>query len=230
VLELEDVHTYYGVSHILQGVSFSVPEERCVALLGRNGAGKTTTIHSVMGLAPPRTGSIRFLEREISGLRPYKIAQLGIGLVPQGRRIFPSLAVKENLTIPGRSSGGSWTLKEVYKLFPVLREREGNMGYQLSGGQQQMLAIGRALMSNPRFLLMDEPSEGLAPVVIEQVGETILKLKEAGLSILLVEQNVALACSVADEILIMNKGRIVWQSGPEDLLSNEVVQRDYLGV
>lgn len=233
MLELREVHTYRGTGHILQGVSLSVPQEKCVALLGRNGAGKTTTIHSVAGLTPPREGSIRFREREISGLRPYTVARLGIGLVPQGRRVFPSLTVKENLSIPGRrgsSDGEAWDLERVYELFPMLEEREGNMGGQLSGGQQQMLAIGRALMTNPRFLLMDEPSEGLAPVVIEQVGDTVLKLKEAGLSILLVEQNVALACGVADEVLIMNKGRIIWQGSPDDLLSDESVQHEYLGV
>jgi branched-chain amino acid transport system ATP-binding protein len=233
VLELSDVHTYYGTSHVLQGVSFSVPQEKCVALLGRNGAGKTTTIHSIAGLTPPREGTVRFEEREISKLKPHRIARLGIGLVPQGRRVFPSLTVKENLTMPNRksSSGGeSWELERVYELFPMLKEREGNMGNQLSGGQQQMLAIGRALMTNPRFLLMDEPSEGLAPVIIEQVGETVSKLKEAGLSILVVEQNVALACTVADEVLIMNKGRIVWQGTPDDLLSNEPIQHEYLGV
>lgn len=235
MLELEDVHTYYGASHILQGLSFSVPQEKCVALLGRNGAGKTTTVYSIAGLTPPRRGSIRFMEQEISSLPAHKIAQLGVGLVPQGRRIFPSLTVKENLTIPTRKSSLSdghepWVLDKVYELFPMLQEREENMGNQLSGGQQQMLAIGRALMTNPRFLLMDEPSEGLAPVVIERVGDVILRLKEAGLSILVVEQNVSLACSVADEILIMNKGQIVWRGKPEDLLANELVQHEYLGV
>lgn len=235
MLELEDVHTYYGTSHILQGVSLSVPEGECVALLGRNGAGKTTTIHSVAGLDPPRRGSIRFLNQEIAGLRPYKIARLGVGLVPQGRRIFPSLTVKENLTMPNRKSSlgdghEPWGLENVYELFPMLQARENNMGNQLSGGQQQMLAIARALMTNPRFLLMDEPSEGLAPVIIEQVGDIVLRLKEAGLSILVVEQNVSLACTVADELLIMSKGQIVWQGKPDDLLSNESVQHKYLGV
>jgi branched-chain amino acid transport system ATP-binding protein len=235
MLELEDVHTYYGTSHILQGLSFSVPERKCVALLGRNGAGKTTAIHSIAGLTPPRRGSIRFMEREIAGLRPHKIARLGVGLVPQGRRIFPSLTVEENLIITNRQSSSrngaeSWDLQKIYELFPVLRERASNMGNELSGGEQQMLAIGRALMTNPYFLLMDEPSEGLAPVIIERVGNVILRLKEAGLSILVVEQNVSLACSVADEILIMNKGQIVWQGGSEKLLSDEPVQHKYLGV
>ncbi|TCJ15066.1 ABC transporter ATP-binding protein [Rubrobacter taiwanensis] len=233
MLELEDVHTYYGTSHILQGLSFSVPERKCVALLGRNGAGKTTAIHSIAGLTPPRRGSIRFMEREIAGLRPHKIARLGVGLVPQGRRIFPSLTVEENLIITNRQSpdgAENWDLTKVYELFPALRERASNMGNELSGGEQQMLAIARALMTNPRFLLMDEPSEGLAPVIIERIGDVVLRLKEAGLSILVVEQNVSLACSVADEILIMNKGRIVWRGSPKELLADEPVQHKYLGV
>lgn len=235
MLELEDIHTYYGTSHILQGLSFSVAETKCVALLGRNGAGKTTTIHSISGLTPPRQGSIRFAGDEIAGVSAHKVAKMGIGLVPQGRRIFPSLTVEENLIITNRqnSSGNgaeTWDIHKLHDLFPVLRERASNMGNQLSGGEQQMLAIGRALMSNPQFLLMDEPSEGLAPVVIERVGEVILRLKEAGLSILLVEQNISLACDVADEVLIMNKGQIVWQGEPDELLSNESVQNEYLGV
>ena len=237
MLKLEDVNTYYGTSHILQGVSFEVPEGRCTALLGRNGAGKTTTVHSVAGLTPPRRGSITFKDTQIAGLRPYKIARLGISLVPQGRRVFPSLTIRENLTMPARTgrSGGDngrepWTLERVYELFPVLKEREGNMGNQLSGGQQQMLAIGRALMTNPRFVLMDEPSEGLAPVIIDQVGDIVVRLKEAGLSILIVEQHVSLACRVADEVLVMNKGRIVWRGEPDELLANESVQHEYLGV
>lgn len=235
MLDFENVHTYYGASHILQGVSLAVPGGGCVALLGRNGAGKTTTIHSIAGLAPPSRGNIRFLDQDIAGLRPYKIARLGIGLVPQGRRIFSSLTVQENLTMPNRKGAlddgqEPWSLDKVYELFPVLYERRANMGNQLSGGQQQMLAIARALMTNPQFLLMDEPSEGLAPVIIEQVTDIVLRLKEAGLSILIVEQNISLACAVADEILIMSKGQIVWQGKPDYLLSNESVQRKYLGV
>nr|WP_245251918.1 ABC transporter ATP-binding protein [Paenibacillus sediminis] len=234
-MKLEEVHTYYGNSHILQGLSFSVSEGKCTALLGRNGAGKTTTIHSIAGLTPPRKGKIYFEETKIDSAPPYRIARLGIGLVPQGRRIFPSLTVKENLTMPAReprkqTRDKKWTLDEIYELFPALKEREHNMGNQLSGGQQQMLAIGRALMTNPHFLLMDEPSEGLAPVIIEQVGDIIRMLKENGLSILLVEQNLFLACSVADEVLVMNKGQIVWQGSPQELLANEEIQHRYLGV
>ncbi|KIL35748.1 ABC transporter [Cohnella kolymensis] len=236
MLKLDQVDTYYGNSHILQRLSFEVPEGKCVALLGRNGAGKTTTIHSIAGLTPPRQGSITYKGQPISGLPPYKIARRGIGLVPQGRRIFPSLSIRENLTVPAKdsrsteSSRQKWTLDEVYKLFPILKEREHNMGTQLSGGQQQMLAIGRALMTNPEFILMDEPSEGLAPVIIEQVGDIIKKLKETGLSILLVEQNFYLACGAADEVLVMNKGHIVWKGTPQELLANEEIQHQYLGV
>ncbi len=234
MLELQDVHTYYGTSHILQGVSFSVENGKCVALLGRNGAGKTTTVHTISKLIEPKRGSIQFKGIEIKGYSPYQAARLGLGLVPQGRRIFPSLTIRENLTMAARADkmGGqsSWDLEKVYALFPVLKEREKNMGTQLSGGQQQMLAIGRALMTNPQFLLMDEPSEGLAPVIIDQVGVIIRQLKETGLSILLVEQNIALACSVADEVLIMNKGTIVWKGTPELLMNNEEIQHKFLGV
>ncbi|OAT72686.1 ABC transporter ATP-binding protein [Parageobacillus thermoglucosidasius] len=234
MLELQDVHSYYGTSYILQGVTFSVPKGKCVALLGRNGAGKTTTIHTIAGLHKSKRGSIRFKDQQLQSLSPHQISRLGIGLVPQGRRIFPSLTVKENLTMPARkrkaNDGSIWDLEKIYELFPVLKEREKNLGTQLSGGQQQMLAIGRALMTNPEFLLMDEPSEGLAPVIIDQVGEIVIKLKEAGLSILMVEQNIALACKAADEILIMNKGKIVWHGTPDQLMANEEIQHKYLGV
>lgn len=234
MLELQDVHSYYGTSYILQGVTFSVPKGKCVALLGRNGAGKTTTIHTIAGLHKSKRGSIRFKDQQLQSLSPHQISRLGIGLVPQGRRIFPSLTVKENLTMPARkrkaNDGSIWDLEKIYELFPVLKEREKNLGTQLSGGQQQMLAIGRALMTNPEFLLMDEPSEGLALVIIDQVCEIVIKLKEAGLSILMVEQNIALACKAADEILIMNKGKIVWHGTPDQLMANEEIQHKYLGV
>jgi branched-chain amino acid transport system ATP-binding protein len=235
MLELENVHTYYGTSHILQGVSFSVPQGKCYALLGRNGAGKTTTIHSIAGLTPPKEGKIVYKGQPISGLSVWKIARLGIGLVPQGRRIFPSLTVRENLTmsqrIPATSRNGShYDLDAIYELFPILKERENNWGNELSGGQQQMLAIGRALLTNPDFLLMDEPSEGLAPVIIEQIGEVVLKLKESGLSMLMVEQNIDLATRVADQILIMNKGSLVWSGTPQELRDNEEIKHKYLGV
>lgn len=234
MLELKDVQTYYGNSHILQGISFSVAQGKCYVLLGRNGAGKTTTIHSIAGLAPSRSGSILFQEEAIQALPSWKISRSGIGLVPQGRRIFPSLTIKENLTMSARekreNGEGTWDLQAVYDLFPILKERETNMGNQLSGGQQQMLAIGRALMTNPELLLMDEPSEGLAPIIIEQIGDIVFRLKQTGLSILMVEQNIALACRVADNILIMNKGRIVWEGSPDELMANKEIQHQYLGV
>lgn len=236
MLKLEDVHSYYGNSHILQGVSFEVPEGKCVALLGRNGAGKTTTIHSIMGMVSPRKGNIWYKGSNIARQTPFRVARLGVGLVPQGRRIFPSLTIRENLTMPAKEAKGDragktqWKIDDVYELFPILKEREMNMGTQLSGGQQQMLAIGRALMTNPDFLLFDEPSEGLAPVIIEQVGDIIRQLKKTGLSILLVEQNFYLACDVADEVLVMNKGQIVWQGSPQELLDNKEIQHQYLGV
>lgn len=235
MLDLQDVHSYYGTSHILQGVTFTVPEGKCVALLGRNGAGKTTTIHTISGLVKAKRGSIRFNDKQIQSLPTHQISRHGIGLVPQGRRIFPSLTIRENLTMPARKGKGNdkktnWDIDKVYELFPILREREKNMGTQLSGGQQQMLAIGRALMTNPDLLLMDEPSEGLAPVIIDQVGDIVIKLKETGLPILMVEQNIALACKAADEILIMNKGTIVWKGTPDELMANEDIQHKYLGV
>ncbi|MEH7384811.1 ABC transporter ATP-binding protein [Bacillus sp. JJ1521] len=235
MLELKDIHSYYGTSHILQGVTFTVPKGKCVALLGRNGAGKTTTIHTISGLVKSKRGTITLNDKQVQALPTHQISRHGIGLVPQGRRIFPSLTIKENLTMPaqkrkGNSQAVDWDIDKVYELFPILKERENNMGTQLSGGQQQMLAIGRALMTNPQFLLMDEPSEGLAPVIIDQVGEIVCKLKETGLSILMVEQNISLACRVADEILIMNKGTIVWNGAPNELLENKDIQHKYLGV
>ncbi|MCL6637694.1 MAG: ABC transporter ATP-binding protein, partial [Alicyclobacillus sp.] len=189
---------------------------------------------TIAGLVRSRHGTIRMRGRDLQRLAPHQISRLGIGLVPQGRRIFPSLTIRENLTMAARQNpqnpGHAWTLDRVYSLFPVLKEREKNMGNQLSGGQQQMLAIGRALLTNPQLLLMDEPSEGLAPVIIDQVGDTICELKNTGLSILLVEQNLSLACRAADEVLIMNKGRVVWQGTPAELLNNQEVQHQYLGV
>ena len=232
MLELADIHTHYGTSHILQGVSLTVQKGKCVALLGRNGAGKSTTIHTIAGLNKPSKGTIKFTTHSIGNQSPHKISRLGVGLVPQGRRIFPSLTIRENLTMAARNHSGEdgWNIEKVYDLFPVLKERELNMGTELSGGQQQMLAIGRALMTNPTFLLMDEPSEGLAPVIIDQVGEIVKQIKQTGLSILMVEQNIALACQCADEILVMNKGVIVWKGTPDDLMSNESIQHKYLGV
>ena len=232
MLELIDVHTYYGESYVLQGISLEVKEGSVVALLGRNGMGKTTTIRSIIGFTPPRRGVIRFKGRDITGLQPYQIARMGIGLVPQGRHIFPSLSVKENLTMSARGTGksGAWSLDRVYSLFPILKERADCKGTLLSGGEQQMLTIGRALMTNPDLLLMDEPSEGLAPIIVREVGRVISQLKESGFSILLVEQNLPMALGVADYAYIVGKGVIVHESTPAELRDNEEVKAKYIGV
>jgi branched-chain amino acid transport system ATP-binding protein len=232
MLELIDVHTYYGESHVLQGISLNVDQGSVVALLGRNGMGKTTTIRSIIGFTPPRRGVIRFKGEDITGLKPHVIAQKGIGLVPQGRRIFPSLSVKENLIMSARGAEkpGAWSLDRVYSLFPVLKERASLRGTLLSGGEQQMLTIARALMTNPDLLLMDEPSEGLAPIIVREIRRIIDQLKESGFSILLVEQNLPMALSVADYAYIVSRGAIVYHSTPEELEKNEEVKNTYLGV
>ncbi len=232
MLELVDVHTYYGESYVLQGISLEVKEGSVVALLGRNGMGKTTTIRSIIGFTPPRRGRVLFKGKDITGLQPYRIAQMDIGLIPQGRRIFPSLSVEENLTMAARGGGktGSWTLDRLYSLFPLLKERAKYKGNLLSGGEQQMLSIARALMTNPDLLLMDEPSEGLAPIIVQEIGRIIYQLKESGFSILLVEQNLPMALRVADYVYIMSKGTIVYEGTPEELRGNEEVKVKYLGV
>jgi branched-chain amino acid transport system ATP-binding protein len=216
----------------LQGVTLEVKDGSVVALLGRNGMGKTTTIRSIMGLTPPRKGSITFNGKELVGLPSYKIARLGIGLIPQGRLIFSSLSVTENLKMAARTSGKTdpWTLDKVFAVFPKLQERRKNKGNLLSGGEQQMLTIARALMTNPDLLLFDEPSEGLAPVVVDEVFRVIRELKAAGESILLVEQDFGMAMSVADNAFIMSKGTVVYESTPDKLIDNESVKSTYLGV
>jgi branched-chain amino acid transport system ATP-binding protein len=231
-LELLDIHTYYGESYVLCGVSLKISGGSVVALLGRNGMGKTTAIRSIIGFTPPRRGRVWYGEKDITALPPEKIAKLGIGLVPQGRYIFPSLSVKENLTMAARgaSKADSWSLDEVYSLFPILKERSGCRGTLLSGGEQQMLAIGRALMTNPRLILMDEPSEGLAPLIVKEVGKIIYQLKGKGFSILLVEQNLPMALKVADYLYILSNGRIVYESTPDRLRSNDEVKAKYIGV
>ncbi len=232
MLELRDVHTYYGENHILNGISMEVKEHSVVALLGRNGMGKTTTVRSIIGFTPPRSGRVRFKGTEISGLRPYQISQMGLALAPQGRAIFPSLSVEENLTLGERRSGGSsrWTLERVYSLFPRLKERARNKGNLLSGGEQQMLCVARAMMTNPDFLIMDEASEGLAPLIVREIGELVLELKKAGLSVLLVEQNLPLALGVSDYVYIVSKGEIVHECTPEELRQSKEKQNKYLGV
>ncbi len=231
LLDVDDIHTYYEHSHILQGVSLRAEGGQVTALLGRNGVGKTTLIRSVIGFTPPRSGSIRFAGEPIERLASHAIARRGVGLVPQGRRIFPSLTVEENLRIgglPGRS--GRWSLDTVYELFPRLRERTGNYGGELSGGEQQMLAIGRALMSNPVLLLLDEPSEGLAPLIVRELERTMSRLKETGLAIVLVEQNLPLALAVADTAYIISKGRVVFHGDPDIIRTDDEVRTNHLGI
>ena len=232
-LTLTNVHAYYGDSHILHGVSFSLQRGGVLALLGRNGAGKTTCISTIIGLLRPREGDIRLYGEPIAGLNPERIARLGIGLVPQGRRIFPSLSVRENLIVAAqrRNTGNRpWSLDRIYDLFPRLRERHAQFAGTLSGGEQQMLAIGRALMGNPRVLLLDEPSEGLAPLIVAEVGRTISRLKEEKQSIVLVEQNLKLALEVADTAVILNTGRCVFSGQTSELQDNETLIAQNLGV
>jgi len=230
ILEIDDIHTYYGESYILQGLTLKCKEASVVAIIGRNGMGKTTTIRSIIGFTHPRRGKIFFNEKEITNLPSHLIAQLGISLVPQGRRIFPSLSVKENLMISMRKTQkrNLWDMERVFNLFPILKERINNKGNQLSGGELQMLAIGRALISNPDFLLMDEPSEGLAPLIIEKISKVIEQLKADKMSILLAEQNLPLVLQVADYIYVISKGKVVFESYPKDL--NEEIKNEYLAV
>ena len=231
MLALENVNAYYGDSHILHGVSLSVREGEVVCLLGRNGAGKTTTIMAVMGYLHPRAGSISYNGRDIGALPPYAVARLGFGLVPQERGIFPSLTVRENLTVFARQADkGGWTLQRIFDLFPSLHARERNLGFQLSGGEQQMLSIARALMLNPSLLLLDEPSEGLAPLIVQEIIEVLKRLKGEGLAILLVEQNLRAAFAVADRHHVMNKGTICFTGSTAELEGNEFVLRNYLSV
>ena len=231
-LHLADVHTFYADSHILHGVSFSLQPGAVLALLGRNGAGKTTCISTIIGFLKPRDGEIRLFGEPIEGMSPERISQLGIGLVPQGRRIFPSLTVRENLVVAQRGGAAvnPWNVDRIYDMFPRLSERNIQFAGTLSGGEQQMLAVGRALMGNPRVLLLDEPSEGLAPLIVAEVGRTIKRLKKEGQSIVLVEQNRQLALDVADSAVILNTGRCVFAGEVSELLRNEDLIMQHLGV
>ena len=231
MLDLDQVDAYYGDSHILHGVSLRVRDGEVVCLLGRNGAGKTTTIMTVMGYLHPRRGAIRYKGRDIGALPPYAVAQLGFGFVPQERGIFKSLTVRENLTVFARTRGKSyWTLERIFALFPNLQARERNLGFQLSGGEQQMLSIARALMLNPSLLLLDEPSEGLAPMIVQEIVAVLKRLKGEGLAILLVEQNLRAAFAVADRHHVMNKGAICFTGSTAELEGNEQVLHSYLSV
>jgi len=232
MLKLEGVETFYGTSQILFGLSLEVRAGECVTLMGRNGMGKTTTVRSITGLTPAARGSIRFQEREIRELRSYRIARLGIGLVPEGRQIFPNLSVRENLvaTARRRPQHSPWTLERVYDLFPRLAERASSMGNQLSGGEQQMLAIGRALMTNPLLLILDEATEGLAPLIRHEIWECLARLKAEGQAILVIDKSVEALSRLADRHYIIEKGRNVWSGTSAELQADRQLQRRYLGV
>ena len=232
MLTVSDVHTYYGNSHVLQGVTLQVERGTVTALLGRNGVGKTTVCRTIAGLTPARSGRIVFNGADITRLPPHRIWERGLGMVPQGRRIFASLTVAENLAIAERPSadGAGWNLQKVCTVFPRLAERTANRGNELSGGEQQMLAIARALIANPSLLMMDEPTEGLSPAMVAEVGKVIRRLKDEGATILLIEQNAAFAVKVADHAHVMSKGTIVYSSDAASLWRNEVVKTQYLGV
>ena len=234
-LRLKDVDAFYGDSHVLHGIGFGLGTGAMLGLLGRNGAGKTTCISTIMGFLRPRRGSIQLYGQEVTGLAPELISRLGICLVPQGRRIFRTLSVRENLIVAARhpaagGNGSAWSLNRVYALFPRLKEREKQTAGLLSGGEQQLLAIGRALMGNPRLLLMDEPSEGLAPQLVAEVRRAIAQLKHGGLSIVLVEQNIKMTFELADELVIFNTGRVVFQGTPLEARAAKNIVAQHLGV
>ncbi len=231
LLEIRNIHTYYGDSHVLQGVSLNVEKGKIVAILGRNGAGKTTLLRTIIGFTPPRQGNILFKGEEITHFSPYRIARLGMGLVPQGRRIFSSLTVRENLDIATRPGHIShWSPDDIFSVFPRLRQRSTARAKNLSGGEQQMLACGRALVGNPDLLLMDEPSEGLAPLLVREVGRIIMEIKAQELSMLLVEQDSSFALKLADYVYVMSRGLIVYESESEKLRQNPEIRSRYLGV
>ncbi|PLR78757.1 ABC transporter ATP-binding protein [Bacillus sp. V3-13] len=230
MLKLQKVNSYYGSSHVLHGVNLEVAKGKVVTLLGRNGMGKTTTIHSIMGFVQKKQGEI-FLEGEnIVQLQSHEIARKGVGIVPQGRRIFPNLTVTENLAVFADRGKGDWDLERIFDIFPRLKEREKSYAGTLSGGEQSMLSISRALMRNPKILLLDEPTEGLSPLMVEEVMKVLLKLKEAGMSMLMVEQNISTALSIADDVYILNKGKIVYHDKPEDLKQNMNIAYQHLAL
>ena len=231
VLDVSAIETCYGLSQVLFGMSLTIAPGEMVTLMGRNGMGKTTTVRSIMGLTPARAGSIRFDGADIRTLPPYKVAKLGIGLVPEGRQIFPNLTVRENLAATAvKRDGATWALDTVYDLFPRLREREASMGNQLSGGEQQMLAIGRALMTNPRLLILDEATEGLAPLIRAEIWRCLARLKASGLSILVIDKNVGALMRVADRHFLLERGKVVWSGVSSALAAAQDIQHRYLGV
>jgi branched-chain amino acid transport system ATP-binding protein len=233
LLELASVETCYGQSQVLFGMSFAIQSGEMVTLMGRNGMGKTTTVRSIMGLTPAMAGSIRFAGEDIRSLPSYRVAQLGIGLVPEGRQIFPNLSTRENLVATAANHGAAadpWTLDKVCALFPRLAERFGSMGNQLSGGEQQMLAIGRALMTNPRLLILDEATEGLAPLIRAEIWQCLTALKQAGQSILVIDKNVAALTRIADRHYLIERGRVVWNGTSAELAAAPEVQHRYLGI
>ena len=231
ILEVQDIHTYYGDAYVLQGLSLQLEEGQILGLLGRNGVGKTTLVNSIVGFNPPRRGRIVFKGNDITGISSFETVRSGMGLVPQGRRVFPTLSVEENLLVAERNvARHNWNLERVYDMFPRLRERRMQRAKTLSGGEQQMLAIGRGQMTNPDCLIMDEPSEGLAPIIIQGVWDAIGKLKREGLSILLVEQNAALALKLVDYVHVMSKGQVVYSARPDELFANDEIKSSYLGI
>jgi branched-chain amino acid transport system ATP-binding protein len=235
MLEVKDIHSYYGKSHILQGVSMTLNEGELVCLLGRNGVGKSTTLKSIMGLVRPSEGSIRFHGQELIGKQPYEVARLGVGYVPEDRRIFRSLSVHENLLMGVKGSkdaakNGGWTVERVYEKFPKLKDRRDNKGGHLSGGEQQMLTVARTLMGNPQLILIDEPTEGLAPLIVKDVLEMLAAVRNSGVTVLMVEQNFKASIKVADRFYIMGKGQMVFEGNTEALLAAEDVRKNYLEV
>ena len=235
MLEVKDIHSYYGKSHILQGVSMTLNEGELVCLLGRNGVGKSTTLKSIMGLVRPSEGSIRFHGQELIGKRPFEIARIGLGYVPEDRRIFRSLTVHENLLMgvkdaKGGAKNSAWTVERVYEKFPKLKERRDNKGGHLSGGEQQMLTVARTLMGNPRLILVDEPTEGLAPLIVKDVLEMLAAVRSSGVTVLMVEQNFKASIKVADRFYIMGKGQMVFEGDTEALLAAEEIRKNYLEV
>ncbi len=229
MLRVEDLHTYYGQGHVLQGVELEVPAGRIAAVLGRNGVGKTTTLRSIIGLTPPRRGHVLIAGQDVAGWAPHRIARVGLGYVPEGRMVFPDLTVVENILVAQRVPARHWTIERLFELFPALAERRRSKGSQLSGGEQQMLAVARALVTDPRVILLDEPSQGLAPLVVEELVRLIARLRQEGVSLLLVEQNLNLAEAVADVVYVMVKGRMVYHAPHERFRAErEEVKAKYL--